>query len=111
VPVILVVTFSLDADAETATNIDRDYARAYNEVPGLGWKIWIRDPDSATNGGVHLFADRAAAEAYLVKLRARMAARPDVSDFSATIYDVKVAASKETRGPVDVWETAGRPEP
>jgi hypothetical protein len=102
VPVILHATFALDADAETAVNIDPDYARSYNEVPGLGWKIWIRDPDSAINGGIHLFADRASAETYLAFLRERMAGRPDVSDFKATIYDVKVAASLETHGPIDV---------
>jgi hypothetical protein len=101
-PVILQATFDLDADAETAVNIDPDYAREYNQVPGLGWKIWIRDPDSAVNGGLHLFADRALAEAYLEKLRARMVARPDVTGFTATIYDVKVNASRETHGPIDV---------
>jgi len=102
VPVILHATFALDADAETAVNIDLDYARSYNEVPGLGWKIWIRDPDSAVNGGIHLFADRSSAQAYLAFLRERMAARSDVSDFTATIYDIKVAASQETHGPIDM---------
>jgi len=108
VPVILHVTFSLDADPETAVNIDPEYARSYNEVPGLGWKIWIRDPDSATNGGIHLFADRTSAKAYLARLRDRMAARGDVSDFAATIYDVKVAASRETHGPIDVLARSRR---
>jgi Putative mono-oxygenase ydhR len=105
-PVILHATFTLDTDPETAVNIDPDYARAYNEVPGLGWKIWIRDPDTKTNGGIHLFASRELAEAYLVMLRARMAARPDVTDFTATIYDVKVAASRETHGPIDAAANA-----
>jgi hypothetical protein len=106
-PVILQATFNLDADEQTAVNIDPDYAREYNQVPGLGWKIWIRDPDSKINGGIHLFADREQAEAYLDKLRARMAARPDVTGFTATIYDVKVNASRETHGPIDVAAPAG----
>ena len=93
-PVILHATFALDADAETAVNIDPDYARAYNEVGGLAWKIWIRDPDTKINGGLHLFASREQAEDYLVMLRKRMDGRADVSEFTATIYDVKVAASR-----------------
>jgi|HubBroStandDraft_2_1064218.scaffolds.fasta_scaffold1802304_1 hypothetical protein len=101
-PVILHATFALDADAETAVNIDPDYARAYNEVGGLAWKIWIRDPDTKINGGLHLFASREQAEDYLVMLRKRMDGRADVSEFTATIYDVKVAASLETHGPIDV---------
>ncbi|HEY7143666.1 MAG TPA: YdhR family protein [Streptosporangiaceae bacterium] len=106
-PVILEATFDLDADEQAAVNIDPDYARSYTQVPGLTWKIWIRDPDSRRNGGIHLFAGRELAEDYLGKLRARMAARPDVTGFTATIYDVKVNASRLTHGPVETAAASG----
>ena len=67
-----------------------------------GFSYSTAPPDSRINGGIHLFASRELAEAYLGRLRARMAARPDVTGFTATIYDVKVNASRLTHGPVDV---------
>ena len=36
-----------------------------------------------------------------------MAARPDVTGFTATIYDVKVNASRLTHGPIDVQGPPG----
>ena len=33
-------------------------------IPGLKWKVWFLDEESAAAGGIYLFQDRASAEAY-----------------------------------------------
>jgi|SRR3954471_5574365 len=103
-PVLLESTFTLHDEA--ASTVGVDHAQSHNDVPGLVWKIWLRDPDSKTNGGIHLFTDRPSAETYLAALQTRMDGRPDVTDFHATIFDIKEEATRITHGPIDVARAA-----
>ena len=50
------------ADWEARYTDDR--AKQFLAVDGLQWKIWLDDSDERRAGGIYLFADRAAAEAY-----------------------------------------------
>ena len=52
------------------------------KVDGLTWKIWLDSPDEPRVGGIYLFEDRAAADAYLAgpivaRLRANHAKHPE----------------------------------
>jgi hypothetical protein len=96
--VLLQVTFNLAN--EEASTIPRAHAESHLEIPGLIWKIWIRDPDTDVNGGTHLFADRQSASSYLEALRARFATRSDISNVAATIFDIKEKASLITHAPL-----------
>lgn len=61
----LIVTFTTDASEEAFTAATAGHAPVFTDVDGLLAKIWIVDPESTTYGGIYLFRDRAALDAYL----------------------------------------------
>jgi len=68
-------------------------------VPGLIWKIWIVDEERRRGGGVYLFADRAAADAYLAgPIISRLRANPAVAGVEVKLFDVFDGPSVITRG-------------
>jgi hypothetical protein len=74
-------------------------AGAVAAVPGLLWKIWILDEERGRCGGVYLFADRAAATAYLEgPIVSRLRANPAVSGVDVRLFDVLEGPSVITRG-------------
>jgi hypothetical protein len=102
VSVLLQVNFGWDVATDQAMTIDPAHAQRYAELPGLQWKIWVFDPETRTNGGIHLFVDRPTAKAYLETLLPRLEAMEGVHDLRATIFDIKEEATRTTRGPLDV---------
>ena len=76
-------------------------AQQFFSVGGLQWKIWLDDADERRAGGIYLFADRAAAEAYVNgPIVARIKANPDVSELDIRIFDVRERMTAITNGPV-----------
>lgn len=76
-----------------------ELARDIAAEPALRWKLWTEDRTAGRAGGAYLFDDADAAERYLVKHRARLAA------FGVTRIDVQrrsvnPALSAMTRGPL-----------
>lgn len=61
----LVVTFKNHASREQFTAATAEHTPAFAQVEGLLAKIWIADPESETKGGIYLFGDRTALNAYL----------------------------------------------
>ncbi len=87
------------ADWEARYTDDR--AKAFLAVPGLHWKIWLDGDDERRAGGLYLFEDRAAAQAYVDgPIVARMKANPDITDLQIRIFDVRERMSAITRAPV-----------
>jgi hypothetical protein len=78
-----------------------DRAKQFLEVAGLQWKIWLDGADERRAGGIYLFADRAAADAYVNgPIVARMKANPDVQELDIRIFDVRQRMSEITRAPL-----------
>jgi hypothetical protein len=78
-----------------------DRARQFLAVPGLQWKIWLDGEDERRAGGIYLFADRAAAQAYMDgPIVARMKANPDISELDIRVFDVREKMTAITNGPV-----------
>lgn len=74
-------------------------AGAIATVPGLLWKIWILDEERGRGGGVYLFADRAAAAAYLEgPIVSRLRGNPAVAGIEVRLFDVLDGPSVITRG-------------
>jgi hypothetical protein len=87
--------------AEWEARYTDDRARQFRAVPGLQWKIWLDDADERRAGGIYLFADRAAAEAYTNgPIVARIKANPDVAELEIRIFDVRARMSEITNAPV-----------
>ena len=63
---IQVVTFNLKGLSETEFSraCSEVFAPAFAEVSGLISKVWLRQPETNTYGGVYTWRDRAAMERY-----------------------------------------------
>lgn len=93
--------------AEWEARYTDDRARQFLSVPGLLWKIWLDDSEGRRAGGIYLFADRAAAEAYVAgPIVARLRGNPDLSDVDVRIFDVRERMSAITNAPLPHLKTA-----
>src|SRR5262249_13644026 len=60
------VTYRLDEIGDPEFNeANREFADAMAAVPGLLAKVWLKDPDDGTYGGVYLWEDRQACQDFL----------------------------------------------
>ncbi len=76
-------------------------ATQFLAVPGLQWKIWLDGDAERRAGGIYLFEDRAAAEAYVNgPIVARLKANQALSEVDIRIFDVRERMSAITRAPV-----------
>jgi hypothetical protein len=72
-------------------------APAFARLPGLIAKVWLGDPGEVTYGGVYLWADRAAAEAYADgELLAAARGNPAFAGFRSSILDTLAAPTALT---------------
>ena len=96
------INFRFDVDEETLERVSNpDYAAGIAAVPGLIWKVFIRDPATRRSGGIYLFADRAAADAYVMgPIIGRMRAQPVASDMTIIVSQVREDVSRITRAPL-----------
>jgi hypothetical protein len=76
-------------------------AQPIADVPGLRWKVWLMNEAEHETGGIYLFENEAAAQAYLDgPIVAAAKASPAVSNISAKLFDVLESHTKITRGPM-----------
>lgn len=101
-PTILQVNFSYDiSEEELARRSNPARAKIFETLPGLRWKVWIRSPERRESGGIYLFDDRAAAEAYLAgPIVAAMKTMPDTANLTTKMFDVREDVSAVTRAPL-----------
>ena len=72
-------------------------APKFARLPGLIAKAWLADPDENTYGGVYLWADRDAAEAYADgELLAAARRNPAFAGFRSSIVDTLAAPTAVT---------------
>ncbi|HXU14943.1 MAG TPA: YdhR family protein [Terriglobales bacterium] len=79
----------------------REVASVAASVEGLIWKIWILQEEQFEMGGVYLFADREAAEAYLNHPIVQvLTSNPAVVSTQSQLWDVENSLSALTRAPL-----------
>ena len=96
--VVQIVQFQLDGigPAEYEAEAER-IAPAFAHLPGLIAKAWLADPGENTYGGVYLWTDRAAAEAYADgELLAAARRNPAFAGFRSSIFDTLAAPTAVT---------------
>jgi putative monooxygenase ydhR len=103
---ILQVNFRWDVPEDVATGATAADAQPFADRDDVVWKIWIRDPETRTSGGIYLFRERAEAEAWGRELGGQLVGREGVSDYRATTFDVQDEPTRVTSGPVDVSVSA-----
>ena len=89
---VQIITFRLvDMDEAGYRAACATMAPAFAELPGLLAKVWLADPATNTYGGVYLFRDRKAREAYAAsELFATVAAFPHFDGITSrdfAVYD------------------------
>ena len=88
----------------------REVASVAASVEGLIWKIWILQEEQFEMGGVYLFADREAAEAYLNHPIVQvLTSNPAVVSTQSQLWDVENSLSALTRAPLP--DIRGESEP
>ena len=98
---IMVVNFNLEGISE------KDYlgtvepiAPAFAGLPGLISKTWLANSESNTYGGVYVWSDRGAMEAYKqTDIYKGIHANPHFENVTATDFAVVESATRVTRGP------------
>ena len=79
----------------------REAAAVIAEVEGLIWKIWVVRPEEFEMGGMYLFANREAAEAYLSHpVLQAVRSNPAVVSTEFRLWDVESSLSALTRAPL-----------
>jgi hypothetical protein len=87
--------------AEWEARYTDDRAAQFLAVPGLHWKIWLDGDAERLAGGIYLFEDRAAAEAYVDgPIVARLKSNPDLGEVDIRVFDVRERMSEITRAPL-----------
>ena len=97
---ILQVDFPFDGPfGEEMTQAMRPLAEDIASEENLLWKIWTEDTESQQAGGIYLFSERSAAEAYLAKHSQRLQAA-GVRDIRSRIFNVNQPLSHIDRAPL-----------
>lgn len=95
------INFTINVSGAEYTEAVAPLAETVADMPGLHWKVWLLNEAERTAGGVYLFADEAAAQAYLDSpLIAQVKAAPILSDFRVAQSGVVDDLTAITRGPV-----------
>jgi hypothetical protein len=92
--------------ALTATEYEKavaPLANAIANVDGLIWKVWVINDEAKEAGGIYLFKNAAAADAYMSsEIVAGIASHPKFTNISAKQFDAMESVSAITRGPLEV---------
>ena len=70
-------------------------------VPGLRWKIWLKNDAEKDGGGIYLFENEAALNDFVSgPIVEKLRAHPAIAEVSLKRFDVPLALSAKTRAPV-----------
>jgi len=101
---ILVVNFNLKGiSEEDYLGMIEPIAPAFAGLPGLISKTWLANEETNTYGGVYVWSDRGAMEAYKqTDIYKGMQANPHFENVTVTDFAVVENATRVTRGHVEV---------
>ena len=107
--VIVQVNYRYEGDpVEWAKAYTPERAAMFQDLPGLVWKIWLDAPEENRTGGIYLFRDRAAAEAYVNgPMLGRHRKNPAIHDLEVRVSGTRDAMNAVTRAPVPAAASAG----
>ena len=104
---ILQINFKFNVPQDQYEEAALPLAEPIAAVPGLVWKVWLLNEEDCASGGIYLFRDAPALEAYLnSEIVAGIASHPAFSDFSVKQFDIMAEPSAVTRAPVGKTVTA-----
>src|SRR5262245_10636096 len=98
---VLHLRFKLRVPPSALLAESRQAAQMIASVEGLIWKIWVLQEETFGVGGMYLFANREAAEAYLNHpVVQAVCSNPAVVSTESQLWDVESGLSALTRAPL-----------
>ena len=98
---ILQISFGLNVTSAEFKQIAGAVAESFAKVPGLRWKIWIANEEKREAGGIYLFEDQRALEAFAASdLAKTVATHPALKNVTMRASDVMPEETAVTRGPI-----------
>lgn len=98
---VLHLCFKLRVPPHVLLAQSREAATIIASVEGLIWKIWVLQDEESEMGGVYLFANREAAEAYLNHpVIQALCSNPAVVSTQSQLWEVEGFLSATTRAPL-----------
>jgi hypothetical protein len=98
---VLHLRFKLRVSPDVLLAQSREAATIIASVEGLIWKIWVLQEEEFEMGGMYLFANREAAEAYLNHpLVQAVCSNPAVLSTQSQLWEVESSLSALTRAPL-----------
>ena len=98
---VLHLRFKLRVPPHVLFAQSREAATTIASVEGLIWKIWVLLEEEFEMGGMYLFANREAAEAYLTHpVIQAVCSNPAVVSIESKLWDVERSLSGLTRAPL-----------
>lgn len=92
------INYKLEGRREDYVQENLPYAQPIADVPGLRWKVWTINEERGEAGGVYLFEDPTAMEAFLDgEMITEMKSDPSLS---IKTFDVIEDLTAITRGPL-----------
>ncbi len=100
---ILQINYRFTSSLADFTSLVTPMAQPISAVPGLAWKIWLINETEREAGGIYLFENREAAQAFVGSDAVRsFASHPTITNVNAKMFAPDEALSKITRAPLDV---------
>ena len=82
-------------------NESEPVAKILSNVPGLRWKIWLKNENDNEGGGIYLFEEGQAVRDFVEgPVVAKLRSHPAVADVSVKEFDIPVELSSITRAPI-----------
>ena len=105
---VLIVNFNLKDKTDAGfRSMANEVAPAFASVPGLLGKIWLADVGKNTYGGVYIWQDAAAMQAYLASdLGQGVMGNPHFGDLTSRDFEVLSGPTASSGGPVAASLTA-----
>ena len=98
---ILVTNYSYSVTREDFENMTTQLAKAFADVPGCLWKIWLIDDEKREAGAVYLFKDEESLQNFKSSpLVASVLSHPALSNFDLKERDILKEVSEITRAPL-----------
>ncbi len=98
---LLQINFKFNITKDEYEAAAKSLAGEFAKVDGLRWKVWIWNAAENEAGGIYLFENEAALDAYLKgPLAAQVRSHPALKEMNVKPFDVMADATAITRGPV-----------
>jgi hypothetical protein len=98
---LLQINYQLNSAVSDFMRESKPVADALANVPGLRWKIWLKNDNENQGGGIYLFEDPEALQSFVQgPIVAKLRSHPAVVDVSLKEFDVPEDLSSITRAPI-----------